>query len=69
MRCDQCQIVYINGMRCHEIGCPEAWKDYIIDCPECGTSFVPEEKEQTFCCEDCWRSHSGLHEPLYEELP
>jgi hypothetical protein len=21
-RCDSCDLVYINGVRCHEIGCP-----------------------------------------------
>lgn len=29
--CDQCQVCIINGVPCHEIGCPEAWKPWIYD--------------------------------------
>lgn len=25
-RCDSCNVVYINGVRCHETGCPRAPK-------------------------------------------
>lgn len=25
--CPQCEILYINGVRCHEIGCPERSSD------------------------------------------
>jgi hypothetical protein len=31
MRCDQCQILSINGLACHEIGCPNTWKTWIED--------------------------------------
>lgn len=45
VRCDQCQMVAINGIACHEIGCPnmrarwdkksQSWvKQY--ECFECG---------------------------------
>lgn len=54
--CDQCNILYINGVRCHEIGCPEAWKDYTIECFECGCDFKPTEKHQRLCS-GCRRSH------------
>ena len=33
-RCGSCQEVSINGVRCHEHGCPEALR---FRCTECGT--------------------------------
>ena len=27
--CQQCETVHINGVKCHEQGCPDAWMDYI----------------------------------------
>jgi hypothetical protein len=52
VRCDQCQLVRINGMVCHEIGCPIAWKDDVRECRECGCEFGPEFRRQTVC-NDC----------------
>jgi len=44
-RCDQCELLRINGVVCHEIGCPnmgakwdherEQWVHY-VECWECG---------------------------------
>jgi hypothetical protein len=53
MKCQDCEIVYINGVKCHERGCPSAWKDTIRECKWCGSDFEPEERNQTCCCEDC----------------
>lgn len=39
----------INGVKCHERGCPEAWKDYDVPCRECGCDFKPEERGQRVC--------------------
>jgi hypothetical protein len=45
MRCDQCQMLSINGVACHETGCPNSRKTWIaergswvsfVDCFECG---------------------------------
>ena len=47
--CDSCEIAYINGVRCHEHGCPDAWKDYPKVCFECGCNFVPETRYQRTC--------------------
>jgi len=47
--CNQCQALMINGVYCHEIGCPIAWKDYSKECDSCGCDFKPEEKHQTYC--------------------
>ena len=52
-RCDSCEIMDINGVRCHETGCPEAWKDETRECKWCGSEFVPEEREQIVCDESC----------------
>lgn len=27
-KCDQCDSLYINGIYCHEIGCPNSGKEY-----------------------------------------
>jgi len=51
-RCDQCEVLYINGVRKHESGCPVAWRDYSVECFECGCDFVPGWKTQRIC-EDC----------------
>ena len=50
--CDSCQMLGINGLACHETGCPDAWKDYEKDCFECGCAFRPTERYQAVCL-DC----------------
>ncbi len=57
--CDSCQLVRINGVVCHETGCPEAWKDEIRECKECGSDFTPEERWQKCCGHSCQVSYSG----------
>ena len=52
-QCNSCEVLYINGIKCHEHGCPEAWKDEKRSCKWCGSNFVPESKYQNFCSEDC----------------
>lgn len=59
-RCSSCQIVRINGVVCHETGCPEAWKDSLRECKECGTEFVPTERAQACCDDDCMRMYHGF---------
>ena len=52
--CSSCLAIYINGVYCHEFGCPEAWKDRLRDCIECGHTFLPNRKNQDICnaCND-----------------
>lgn len=50
--CTQCEALMINGVYCHEYGCPEAWKDREIPCFECGCNYQPEVRYQTVCS-DC----------------
>ena len=56
-QCDQCEALMINGVYCHEIGCPEAWKDHTIKCDWCGQDFKPEFKSQKLCDTDCAESY------------
>jgi len=54
MRCDSCEMLSINGIACHETGCPNSGKRYafgvwirVFECFECGF----EVEEGTAC--DC----------------
>lgn len=53
MRCDSCQLLRINGLVCHETGCPQAHVGTLRECDWCGTEFGPETRWQRFCCDDC----------------
>ena len=56
--CSQCEVLYINGIKSHEFGCPISWKDYARACKWCGTEFMPEERYQNFCGDDCSQSYN-----------
>lgn len=60
MSCDSCAQVRINGILCHEAGCPDAWKDEQRFCDFCDSMFKPETKGQQFCCDSCADSFSGV---------
>jgi hypothetical protein len=62
-RCWSCEVTYINGIRCHEHGCPEAWRDEQRECRECGTGFIPETSDQSFCSDICNGAYNGF--PLH----
>lgn len=51
--CDQCEILYINNIKCHEHGCPDAWKDYLRECEWCSADFKPETCDQVYCSDSC----------------
>ena len=51
--CEQCEAVMINGVYCHEHGCPIAWKDIEIECTWCGRIFIPESEYQVCCSNEC----------------
>lgn len=55
--CDGCNPSMINGVLCHEQGCPYAWKDEQAECMDCGAFFYREGKYQTTCV-DC-RNNDG----------
>ena len=56
--CDQCQALMINGVYCHEAGCPDAWKDSVRECLECGCTFTPEDRGQQFCDGVCAENYN-----------
>lgn len=49
--CNSCLSAVINGVRAHEHGCPDSWKDIKICCCDCNVFFVPDDKCQTICSE------------------
>ena len=58
--CNSCEVLNINGVNCHENGCPDAWKDYDVECSWCGANFEPEFKGQEHCSEQCYECDAGL---------
>jgi len=57
--CDGCSPSMVNGVLCHEHGCPEAWQDMRRECPWCGARFLPEHKDAAFCNGDCEAAYYG----------
>jgi hypothetical protein len=56
MICRSCDAVYVNGVLCHEQGCPDSWRTELRECRWCGTEFKPLNKDQEYCdssCADC----------------
>ena len=64
MKCNQCQAIRINGIICHETGCPNnhinlnTGKPYVKECAWCGTKFEPENKHDKFCSDECTESYN-----------
>ena len=54
-----CDAARINGIYCHEEGCPNDWRDSVRDCRECGCEFKPEAREQRYCSPCCAASATG----------
>jgi len=58
-QCPSCEVLYINGVRCHETGCPDAWKDEVRECKWCGTEFKPLLPGMECCSHSCEVAYSG----------
>lgn len=58
--CESCEAIMINGVYCHEQGCPDAWKDYKKECKWCGQEFQPDWKEQSCCSQECAAAYHGM---------
>jgi hypothetical protein len=58
-RCHSCETMTINGIKTHEQGCPEAWKDEKRECKWCGTKFKPESFDQKFCDDSCTEDYNS----------
>jgi hypothetical protein len=59
-KCHQCEALMINGVYCHETGCPDAWRDSTRECSNCGTSFKPQQEGQFQCDQECWTAYFGV---------
>lgn len=58
-RCPSCELMRINGILCHEIGCPDSHLFMKHECKECGKAFEPENKNQEYCSPHCYRMDNG----------
>ena len=65
--CQSCEMLSINGVPCHETGCPDAWIGQPTRCFECGCDFVPEESPfRGMICPDCANPEPFEPEPSEE---
>ena len=55
INCYNCAAAMINGVFCHEAGCPSAWRDVRRSCRVCGFDFQPNARHETVC-DDCHES-------------
>ena len=55
--CESCNEISINGINCHEQGCPDAWKGYDLECKWCGCMFQPEIRNQDCCSVECTQDY------------
>ena len=69
MACQSCEAISIQGVACHETGCPDSWlqpgtdRPYLRKCRGwCGCDFEPEDRNQVIC-NDC------LRDEFDEDLP
>lgn len=51
--CSQCEALCINGIACHETGCPNQTRA----CDECGASIPKRQRLCESCCEDLFPSY------------
>jgi len=58
-KCPSCEEAMINGVRCHEIGCPDAWRTEVRNCKECGCAFTPGRPHEELCSQDCSIVHNA----------
>ena len=71
--CEQCEVLTINGVACHETGCADRWlhpftgKPYLRECRECGCDFTPECEGQVLCDDRCAAMYAGLEDPYDDE--
>lgn len=56
-RCDSCTELVVNGVRCHETGCPKAGAGSARECKWCGSRFKVRRAGQRFCGRSCERSY------------
>jgi hypothetical protein len=60
MSCPSCEMLSINGLPCHETGCPDSHIGTVRECDWCGSLFEPEHKRHCCCDEPCCAAFYGL---------
>jgi hypothetical protein len=59
--CNSCSPSRVNGILCHEPGCPDAWKDRPRECDDCGrTYYVQDNVAAAWGLSLCGRCRSRL---------
>ena len=66
MTCNQCEMISIQGVPCHETGCPEAWRR-IKGCKDCGCDFEAESRWQKYCSPECFNASEGFYDHASNE--
>ena len=66
--CDSCEAMRINGILCHEHGCPEAHKGTLRVCKWCGSKFEPENATSSFCSQSCYCDFNGIEDPEEDRM-
>lgn len=65
MKCKSCDSCGINGVLCHETGCPDSHIDlgtgqpYPVECKFCGSPVSPPCQVTPFCSNDCAQAYLG----------
>ena len=56
MRCDSCQMATIQGIPCHETGCPVDAEMRRNACGECGEQMETDGRNTRYCpsCDTCY---------------
>ena len=59
MLCSNCDCIRINGLKCHETGCPTAYLDEVRECKECGADYQPDSRNDIACSPCCAAAYRG----------
>lgn len=59
MTCDQCSAVMIQGVYCHETGCPNARR---YECRECGSMYAHRDEAAVCCDPDNASQYVGMED-------
>lgn len=65
VRCDNCNPVAIQGIVCHEEGCPTPWRgaNSVRECKNCPRKFTPNTElrwHSGMCSVGCYRDYWHL---------
>jgi hypothetical protein len=58
LRCPSCQLARIQGIVCHETGCPDRHLFTFTSCLWCGQRCKARRDGRRFCSGSCYRSYT-----------